>query len=257
MTTEAFLAALKRFFARRGKSTHIYSDNATNFIGAKNQIENFQTLFKSDQNVLKLTNNLANQNIVWHFIPPRSPHFGGLWEAAVKSLKLHMTRIIGNNLLCIETLLTYVTEIEGILNSRPITALSNDPNDINALTPAHFIIGEPITNLPEQNLEGIPANRLSSWEQAQQMKQHFWTRWHKEYLHELNVRKKWHTGASLDIKIGDIVLVKEDNVPPMSWNVGRIVAVQSGEDGVVRVATVKTQTGEYKRSIKKLSPLPL
>ena len=89
------------------------------------------------------------------------------------------------------------------------------------------------------------------------MRQHFWKRWYKEYLHELNVRKKWHNGKSIEIKMGDLVTLKEDNVAPMQCILGRIIAVHPGEDNVIRVVTVKTFRGEYKRSVKKISPLPI
>lgn len=89
------------------------------------------------------------------------------------------------------------------------------------------------------------------------MKQDFWTSWHEEYLYELNVRKTWHTGSTIDIRIGDIVIITENNVPNVSWNVGRSMSIQPGKHDVVRVATVKIRTGEYKRIIKKLCPLPI
>ena len=257
LTTEAFLAALKRFFARRGRGSDLYSDNATNFQGAKNEINEIFSLLQSAEHNKVVSQFLTNERVKWHFIPPRAPHFGGLWEASVKSLKHHMRCVIGDTLLTFEALSTYVIEIEAILNSRPLTPLSSDPNDLTALTPAHFLIGDSLTSLPERTLEGIPANRLSSWQHVQQLRQSFWTRWHKEYLHEQNVRKKWHTGATTSINVGDLVILQEDNTPPWRWNLGRITAIHPGADNIVRTATLKTLLGEYKRSIRKLSPLPV
>ena len=89
------------------------------------------------------------------------------------------------------------------------------------------------------------------------MRQHFWNRWHNEYLHELTVRKKWHTGSTRNIKIGTLVTVKEDNTPPLRWALGRIIAIHPDSEGVTRVVTIKTARGEYKRSVKKISPLPI
>ncbi|XP_015190534.1 PREDICTED: uncharacterized protein LOC107074033 [Polistes dominula] len=151
LTTESFLACLRRFIARRGKGSDIYSDNATTFVGAANEIQTFAA------------RQLTNDGIKWHFIPPRSPHFGGLWEAAVKSFKHHLVRIIGETLLTYEALLTYVLEIEAILNSRPLTPLSNDPNDLRALTPGHFLIGDSLISLPDHDYRDIPCGRLSQW----------------------------------------------------------------------------------------------
>ena len=230
LTTESFLAALSRFFSRRGKCSDIYSDNATNFAGAKNEIAEIQNLLQSKNHNDSVKQSLARNNIAWHLIPPRSPHFGGLWEAAVKSFKHHLLRVIGNNFLLYDELLTLAIEIEAILNSRPLTPVLSDPNDLAALTPAHFLIGESLESMPEKNLEGVPSGRLSSWQHIQQMRQHFWVRWHKEYLHQLNVKKKWHSGATRNIEIGNLVTLQEDHVPPMQWILGRIIATHPGSE---------------------------
>ncbi|XP_043496458.1 uncharacterized protein LOC122520462 [Polistes fuscatus] len=206
LTTEAFLAALRRFMARRGKCSDIYSDNATNFVGAANEL-----------------------------------------EARVSR---------SETLLSYEALLTYVLEIEAILNSRPITPLSNDPNDLRALTPGHFLIGNSFTSLPEDEYRDIPSGRLSQWQHVQQMRQHFWNRWNKEYLNEQTVRKKWHRGTADKISPGTLVILREDNSPPLKWSLGRIAEVHKGADGIARVASVKTANGLVKRGIKRLSPLP-
>ncbi|XP_076624584.1 uncharacterized protein LOC143343501 [Colletes latitarsis] len=257
LTTEAFLAAVRRFFSRRGKSSDIYSDNATNFVGASREVKEFFATIRAQKYNEAIAESLQNEGVRWHLIPPRSPHFGGLWEAAVKSTKHHLLRVIGDTLLSYEALLTYVNQIEAILNSRPLTPLSSDPNDLNSLTPAHFLIGDTLTSLPDYDLTAVPTPRLSTWQHVQQLRQHFWTRWIKEYLQEQTVRKKWHTGNTKNIQIGDLVILREDNTSPMQWPLGRIVDLHPGDDGVVRVVTVKTVRGTYKRCIKKLSPLPI
>ncbi|XP_046145484.1 uncharacterized protein LOC123988783 [Osmia bicornis bicornis] len=257
LTTDTCLEAVKRFCARRGKPNHIYSDNATNFVGAKNEILKIRAFFLSEENQSTLTHSLLNDEINWHFIPPRSPHFGGLWEAAVKSFKQHLYRTVGDAMFTYEQFNTFIIEIESILNSRPLTSISSDPNDLTALTPAHFLIGGSLINIPEIDLRSVPTNRLSIWQHIHKLKQHFWQRWHKEYLNELRTRKKWHLGNGTEITVGKMVTIKEDNLPPMHWSIGRIIAVHSGTDNVVRVATVKTPTGVYKRSITKLAPLPI
>ncbi|XP_076660824.1 uncharacterized protein LOC143364275 [Halictus rubicundus] len=257
LTTEACLAALRRFFARRGKSAHIYSDNATNFVGSKRELHELYAFVRSQSTNSNIANTLANENIQWHVIPPRSPHFGGLWEAAVKSLKFHMTRVIGETLLSYEALLTYVNQIEAILNSRPLTPLSSDPNDLSVLTPAHFLIGDTLTSVPDYNWTEVPSGRLSSWQHVQKMRQHFWRRWSKEYLHELTTRKKWHARKPEQVDIGSIVIVRDDNLPAMRWTLARIIQLHPGEDNIVRVVTIRTANGEYKRSLKCLAPLPI
>ncbi|XP_076396216.1 uncharacterized protein LOC105664283 [Megachile rotundata] len=257
LTTETCLEAIRRFCARRGKPSHIYSDNATNFVGVKNEILKIRAFFLSEENQSILKNSLLNEEINWHFIPPRSPHFGGLWEAAVKSFKQHLYRTVGDTMFTYEQFNTFVIEIESILNSRPLTPLSCDPNDLTALTPAHFLIGRVLTNIPETDLRNVTTNRLSMWQHIHKIKQHFWQRWHKEYLNELRTRSKWHQGNGAEITVGKLVTIKEDNFPPMHWSIGRIIAVHPGQDSVIRVATVKTPCGVYKRCVNKLAPLPI
>ena len=85
LTTEAFIASLQRFFAGRGISRNIHSDNATNFVGTNRELVELYELLQSKNHNEKVKEFLNQQKITWKFIPPRSPHFGGLWEAAVKS----------------------------------------------------------------------------------------------------------------------------------------------------------------------------
>ena len=117
---------------------------------------------------------MLRKNVTWHFIPPRAPHFGGLWEAAVKSFKHHLLRIVGNILLTQEQFETYVVEIEAILNSRPLSPLSTDPNDFLLLTLGHFLIGSSLTSFPQEDLCSIQESRLSAWQHVQVLRQHFW-----------------------------------------------------------------------------------
>ncbi|XP_060823985.1 uncharacterized protein LOC132911380 [Bombus pascuorum] len=102
----------------------------------------------------------------------------------------------------------------------------------------------------------IPSNRLSRWQHLQQLKQHFWNRWHKEYLNELSNRTKWSKGGH-SIQEGAIVILREDNVPPMQWPLGRVVKAHPGADGVIRTATVQTTKSILDRSVKRLVPLPI
>ncbi|XP_029053897.2 uncharacterized protein LOC114881319 [Osmia bicornis bicornis] len=255
LTTEAFLAALRCFMARRGFCKNLYSDNGTNFGGACNELREIHELLKSDDHNQRVKAFLANRSIEWSFISPHAPHFGGLWEAAVKAFKHHLTRVVGTELITFEDLNTLIIEIEAILNSRPLTPISTDANDLLALIPGHFLIGDSLTSLRERDFTDTPTNRLSSWQHVQQMKQHFWNRWHREYLNELTQRNKWSKGSH-SIKEGTLVLLREDNIPPMQWALGRVTKVQPGSDGIVRVATIKTATNILDRSTKRLVPLP-
>lgn len=254
LTTESFISCLRRFSSRRGKPAHIYSDNATNFVGAAKKVQDLHDFFsKSNDEIVKLC---ANDNITWHFIPPNSPHFGGLWESGIKSVKYHLHRAIGEARLTYEEFYSVLVQIEGILNSRPIHPLSSDPNDFQPLTPSHFLIGKPLVTLPDPHVMDIPVNRLDRYQFLQQINQSFWRRWSTQYLSSLQERSRWkHNTSSLKKDI--LVLIKQDTLPPCKWLLGRIVELHPGDDQVVRVATVKTQNGIFKRAVAKLCPLPL
>ncbi|XP_050507556.1 uncharacterized protein LOC126885173 [Diabrotica virgifera virgifera] len=141
------------------------------------------------------------------------------------------------------------------MNSRPICPLSSDPNDLSALTPGHFLTMEPLSASPEETLLDVPHNRLNRWQLLNKLHQQIWERWSKEYLQTLHQRAKWNS-PSPNVQLGTLVVIRQNNIPPLQWPLGRIIEVHPGSDGIVRVATVKTNSGIYKRSIVKLCPLP-
>ncbi|XP_044575197.1 uncharacterized protein LOC123259005 [Cotesia glomerata] len=118
MTTEGFLGAFGRFIGRRGVPSHVYSDNGTNFVGANNELRELYYLLESEQHQGRVKEYAVRKNITWQFNPPLSPHFGGIWEAAVKSFKHHFRRVVKNQILTFEELNTLAVQIESILNSR-------------------------------------------------------------------------------------------------------------------------------------------
>lgn len=206
LTTGAFVLTLRRFVARRGLPSHVYSDNGTCFIGAKNELRELGMFLKN--NNVQLEQAFLTEKVQWHFIPANSPHFGGLWEAGVKSSKYHLKRVAGNARFTFEEMTTLLVQIESILNSRPLYPLSNDPNDLLPLTPAHFLVGKPLIDMPDPDLRHVPENRLSVYQKIQQVKKHFWAKWSKEYVAELQVRVKWQKTQS-QLHLGDSVLVKD------------------------------------------------
>ncbi|XP_047518884.1 uncharacterized protein LOC125058772 [Pieris napi] len=251
LSSNNFISTLRRFIARRGKPQHIYSDNGTTFVGAYNEIASFLK-----QNSNSLANDLINEGINFHFIPAYSPHFGGIWESAVKSTKYHLVRVLGNSKLTFEELYTTLTQIEAILNSRPLTPLSSTPEDLTPLTPGHFLIGRPFTAIPTSDLRQEKESQLNRFKRTEQLRQHFWERWSKEYISELQKRSKWLTSKQ-SLALNTMVVIKEDNQPPLKWKLGRIVALHPGPDGVVRVADVLTSNGVIRRSFSRICPLPV
>lgn len=255
LTSECFIAALRRFVARRGKPKTIHSDNGTNFVGAKNKLNEIAQFLKASNIRSSIMDYTADQGIEWVFIPPRAPHFGGLWEAGVKSIKIHLKRVIGTTPLTFESFSTVLTQVEAVLNSRPLSPLSSDPQDPNPLTPSHFLIGRAIASTLDQPLQQISENRLNNYQKLQRLIQSFWTRWRKEYISELQVRNKWKIREP-NLKEGDLVILKEDNLPPCHWVLGRIQEIHLGKDKLSRVVTVKCSSGVIKRPISKICPLP-
>ncbi|XP_036329825.1 uncharacterized protein LOC118741965 [Rhagoletis pomonella] len=181
--------------------------------------------------------------------------FWRLWEAAVKSAKYHLTRTLGNAHLTFEELCTITTEIEAILNSRPLCTCSADPNDEEVLTPAHFLVGSTPDVLAEPLLEPAKVSLRDQWQRLTVMKQHFWARWSKEYLQDMQRKAKW-IKPQRNLAVGDLVLVAEDNAPPKHWMMGRVERVVPDEAGAVRVAEVRTKNGCIKRAIQKLARIP-
>ncbi|XP_075210260.1 uncharacterized protein LOC142317590 [Lycorma delicatula] len=239
LTSQAFLAALRRFTARRGHFANLYSDNGTNFVGANNELNSLRKLFHDKEFNTDIENYAAKSQLKWHFLPANSPHFGGLWEAAVKSMKYHLKRVI-----------------EAILNSRSISSLSDDPSDPSYLTPGHFLIGNPLIAPPETNLLDIKCNKLSRWPQLQKIRQSLCSRWSHDYLHGLEQRSKWRS-PSENLQPGLVVVVKEDNLPPQFWKMTVIDSVLPRKDGLVRVVQLKVGSTFFKKPITKLVPLPI
>ncbi|XP_073955673.1 uncharacterized protein [Choristoneura fumiferana] len=155
--------------------------------------------------------------------------FGGLWEAGVKSVKYHLKRVVGKTCLTFEELYTVITQIEAILNSRPLLPMSTDVSDLSYLTPGHFLVGAPLTSIPEPDLADTNINRLKFWQICIKLKQQFWKVWSSDYLTQLQNRPKWKV-ASTNLKEGDLVIVKQPNVPSLSWPMGRIVKTFPGSD---------------------------
>ncbi|UYV81292.1 hypothetical protein LAZ67_20000677 [Cordylochernes scorpioides] len=233
LTAETFLAALKIFISRRGRPTDIYSDNATNFKGASNILKERWKLFKA-ANIQDFS---AIESINWHFIPPSAPNFGGLWEAGIKSVKTILSKTMKSRLLNYEELLTLLAQIEACLNSRPLTFVSNDPNDLTALTPGHFLIGNAMRHDAESDHSNL--NLRSRWDLIQPQRDYFWNRWSCEYLHQLQERRKWRTSHP-DVNIGDLVVLGEQN-KPLQWKLARIVQIFPGEDDHVRVVLLRDE----------------
>ncbi|XP_073942495.1 uncharacterized protein [Choristoneura fumiferana] len=253
LTSQAFIAAFRRFVARRGHCQHLWSDNGTNFVGAAKDLKD---LFLSGKNNVaqEVAELLANDGTTWHFIPPKMPSHGGLWEAGVQSAKKHLARVNKDTKLTYEEMATLLAQIEACLNSRPLCLMDN--TTVLPLTPGHFLVGEPLIGVPDATYEHKQVGLLTRWQLIQKMTQDFWHRWQTEYLNTLQQRYKWQVTVPSP-SIGDVVIIKDELMPPTKWLLGRIKHLHPGADSLVRVVTVQCKGNhELKRPLSKIILLP-
>ena len=255
LSTDAFLACLRRFIARRGYPSMIWSDHGSNFVGANRELkEMFE--FLEDQTVQqKVSEFCSAKRIQWKFIPQHSPHFGGIWEACVKSFKRHFKRVVGDTKLTYEESHTVLTQIESCLNSRPLVYTeSPDEDGIEMLTPGHFLIGQPLMSLPDPSSSYQSVSLIKRWDLCQHLVRHLWKRWSLDYLTTLRQVYKWQYPTK-NMAVGDVVLLIEDGLIPTKWPLARVIKTYPGKDNVVRVVDIKTSSGTYRRPVHKLAPL--
>jgi len=235
--------------SRRGQPQKIWSDNGTNFVGGLGEL---QRSFK-EVDWAKIHVFCADQQIEWKFIPPGAPHMGGLWERMVRTIKRVLSAIIGVNSLYDDVLNTLLCEVECIINGRPITSVSNDPLDPSPLTPNHLLLLRSGPPPPPGKFDGGDMYR-KRWRHVQAMADQFWKRWIKEYLPLLQTRYKW-ASVEQNLKIGDVVLVLDENVPRSLWPLGLVVQADPSSDGLVRSVKIKTKSTQLVRPVTKVVKL--
>ena len=235
LTTLAFQASLQRFISRRNCPQHLYSDNGPNFVGARNDLSRLYKFLRQDKTDTDIQHYLlSHHNITWHSIPQRAPHFGGLWESAVKSMKKHLKRVMGTTLLSFEEMTTVTCQVEACMNSRPTLPITSHNQDgLMTLTASHFLLFQAPAAYPSDPRLPERPNLLRKWNQCQAMVQHFWARWSKEYLNTLQARTKWQT-IKPNLQPEDIVVMRPDKTFSCHWPLAKIIETFPGEDGLVR-----------------------
>lgn len=253
LSSAAFIACYERFVALRGHCEKMFSDNGTQFVGASKEIK---SAFKN-WSAPEVMAHLNRKRTQWIFMKPVAPHQGGIYEAAVKSTKFHLRRVLGAKCYTYEYLITFLLKVAAVLNSRPLYALSDDPTDCQALTPAHFVIGEPFIMPPTINLPAQSDYSLQRiHNEHNQMLENFWCRWHEEYLMSLIQRKKWHKEKE-HFQVGQLVVIKDDNRPPAQWLLGRIIELILSRDGLVRSVVIQTAKSKLTRAVQSICILPV
>ncbi|XP_062715911.1 uncharacterized protein LOC134291768 [Aedes albopictus] len=249
LSTECCKMAIRRFIARRGAPSEIYSDRGTNFVGVSGELR---------EQIRGINNDLAsvftNTVTQWRFNPPAAPHMGGAWERMVRSVKCALAGLSAERKPNEETLVTLLAEAEYVVNSRPLTYMPLETAEHEALTPNCFLLlSTSGVNQPPSQLSDEKVALRSSWTLYQQLLDQFWVRWIKEYLPTITKRTKWFVDSK-PVSAGDLVMIVEDRLRN-GWIRGRVLRVFPGRDGRCRSANVKTSTGVLRRPVAKLAVL--
>lgn len=259
LSTEAFIKCLKRFTGRCERPVSITSDNANTFKRANKELGR---LLKN-----KRTQDFAaNHGITWKFIPEKAPWWGGYYERMVQLVKRSLRKVLGKAQLSYEELETVLIEVEGVLNSRPLTYVYSDTTE-EPLTPSHLVIGRRLSTLPDttelSDDDEETASKLKKRARyLNRLLEHFWKRWSNEHLVGLREFHYYGTkGAQKkEAKVGDVVLIHDENQARSKWRLREIIELIESRDGykrgaVLRVITKKGKPSRLQRPVQKLFPL--
>ena len=250
LDTDSFLNCFTRFHARHPGVWQLVSDNGTNFRGAAKELQKTLNGYRDS-----LNSKVAIEGIEWVFSPPNAPHCGGIWERIVRSVKKVLHGLMDSHNVSADNFVTLVTHAEGILNSRPLTAASTDPNDFKPLTPNDFLHpGDnptpPLGVLPPA-VQETPRVLLKRWQHVRNLADAFWRRWSREYVSTLQARAKWISPRP-NIKEGELVLVVE-NTPRHLWPLARVIETMPDSEGLVRrVRLINAKKREFERHVTGL-----
>ncbi|XP_049314466.1 uncharacterized protein LOC125778895 [Bactrocera dorsalis] len=222
LSTDSFLLVLKLFISRRGVPRRIFSDNGTNFRGASRILADEIEKISSGTLIEKYP------EIEWTFIPPASPHMGGVWERMVRSIKSVLMDILPKEGLREEVLRATLPDVENIINMRPLTYVPLESYDSEALTPNHFLLGNSIGIREKGDCDVTNPSLLN---------------------------KKFRTSEPIAPK--DVVIIVDENMKRNTWTKGIVMDVIKGSDGQIRSAVIKTSNGLITRPVVKLARLDL
>ena len=237
-STSDVLDVIRNFVSRRGLPKLVVTDNASTFV--------------------KLGKYFASCRIEWKHIVEKAAWWGGFYERLVGMVKSNLKKVLGKKSVTSDNLCVLIHEIEAVINSRPLTYVGDD--DVDILTPGHFLIGRSITTVPESTaaVRNVTDTNLREMIQLKtRMSNHFWNLWSREYL--LSLREKWqkvNTNNSKSIRVGDICLVQEKN-SRLLWSMGKVMELLPGRDGLIRAGVVKVKNSLLRRPVQHLYPLEL
>lgn len=250
LTTQACLMAIRRFICRRGVPDELFSDNGTNFKGACSELAKIKQINQ------ECAEGVTSSTLKWSFIPPGTPHMGGIWERMVRSVKEALKVLNDGRKLTDEILLTSLSEAEDAINTRPLVYLPQEADSSAAITPNHFLRG--VVKDADFNVDGSVdfAKALrDTYKRSQYLADQMWQRWCKEYLPTINMRSKWVEDRR-QVRIGDLVFIVNDG-QRKNWTRGVIVEVFEGNDGRIRQVSVRTTKGVSRRAVSNLAVIEI
>ena len=247
LSTDSFINALRRFVSRRGQAEEIRSDNGTNLVGAERELRE-----EIDRwNLQQIHESMLQHHVKWKFNPPGASHHGGVWERQIRSVRKILSSLLLSQVVDEEGLTTLLCEVESILNSRPLTPASDDPLDLDPLTPNHLLLLRSGPRLPPGAFSDSDNYTRRRWRQIQHLATEFWRRWSQEYIQTLQHRQKW-TKEERNLQVGDVVVIADKNAPRSTWGIGRVTRVLPDAGGAVRAADVQTKSTVLTRPVTKL-----
>ena len=223
------------------------SDSGTNFTSGEHELRESIQAWNNNM----ISEEMLQKNIKWSFNPPHGSHHGGIWERCIRSVRRILRALLQEQSINDEGFVTLMCEVESILNSRPITFVSDDPADPEPLMPNHLLLLKCDSPMPPgvfQKEDGFSRHR---WRQIQYLSDIFWKRWSREYLPLLQSRQKWLFPCR-NLAVGDVVLVAAENNPRNCWPLGRIQEVFPEKKGLVRKVKVKVKSAVLECPINEL-----
>ena len=236
LETDSFLNALRRFLARRGPIRISRTDQGTNLMGARNELnEALKEMNRGDVREFLQKNECDWIEFQTNMLA--ASHMGGSWERQIRTVRSVLNAILSQSgtQLNEESLHTFMCETEAIINSRPLTTYNlASPNEIEPLTPNHLLTTKSHVLLPPPGeFQKVDVYLVKRWRRVQYLVNQFWSRWRREYLNSLQPRQKW-TRQRRNMQPGDLVLVSEENIPRNCWRLARVEEAYSDQDGLVR-----------------------
>jgi len=244
----SFVNAFRRFTARRGYVNQLVLDNATNHKGSEREMS--EEIAKWNRS--EIGRQLQRHATTFKYNTPKSSHSGGVFERAIRSAREHLRHVVGDPSLTEENLATLTVEAEFLVNSRPLTAVSDDPDEIDAICPNDLLVLKSMDPLPPGVFTADPSHLRKGWKQVQSLANGFWKRWTAEYLPLLSKRVKW-TQTRRNLQVDDLVLVQDEMQARGHWPLARVTKTFPSADGLVRSVEIRTKAGRlYKRPVQKL-----